>query len=242
MRRLFARRPKPAMVVAFIALVAALSGTAVALPGKNTVDSGDIKKGAVKSGDIARGAVTNSKVRNGTLTGGKLRNGTITGLKVGGDTLTGANINESTLGQVPSANTANTANSANTANTANNIAPPEAFREVGAPGQPGFQNGCSNAGDPFETAGFYKDREGVVHLKGAISCPTNDIAFQLPEGYRPATGKFHATLQASDATDGDSIIVVAGPGLGPGTEGAVLSAFDGATVFLIDNISFRAVN
>jgi hypothetical protein len=119
MRRFFARRPKPAMVVAFIALLAALSGTAVALPGRNTVDSGDIKKGAVKNRNIGRGAVTNSKVRNGTLTGAKLRNGTITGLKVGADTLTGANINEGTLGQVPSANTANTANSANSANTAN---------------------------------------------------------------------------------------------------------------------------
>jgi hypothetical protein len=42
MRKIFSRRPKPAMIVAFIALVAALSGSAVALPGKNTVDSGDI--------------------------------------------------------------------------------------------------------------------------------------------------------------------------------------------------------
>jgi hypothetical protein len=63
----FSSRPSPAMVVAFIALLAALSGTAVALPGKNTVDSGDIRKGAVKRGDIARNAVNSAKVRNGSL-------------------------------------------------------------------------------------------------------------------------------------------------------------------------------
>jgi hypothetical protein len=105
----FSRRPSPAMAVAFIALLAALSGTAVALPGKNTVDSGDIKKAAVKRGDIARNAVNGGKVQNGSLTGADARD----------DSLTGADIQESSLGTVPSANTANSANSANTANTAN---------------------------------------------------------------------------------------------------------------------------
>jgi hypothetical protein len=66
MRRIF-RRPSPAMAVAFIALLAGLSGTAVALPGKNTVDSGDIKKGAVKRSDIANNAVNSAKVANNSL-------------------------------------------------------------------------------------------------------------------------------------------------------------------------------
>ncbi|MGH2716115.1 MAG: hypothetical protein ACRDM7_19970 [Thermoleophilaceae bacterium] len=110
MKRLYSRRPTPAMIVAFVALLAALSGTAVALPGKNTVDSGDLKKGAVKTSDLANRAVTNKKVKNGTLTGAKVKD----------DSLTGADINESTLGQVPSANAANSANTANSAQTANN--------------------------------------------------------------------------------------------------------------------------
>jgi hypothetical protein len=67
MDRLFARRPSPAMVVAFVALLAALSGTAVALPGKNTVDSGDIKKANVKKSDIAKNAVISGKVKDGSL-------------------------------------------------------------------------------------------------------------------------------------------------------------------------------
>jgi len=67
MDRPFARRPSPAMVVAFVALLAALSGTAVALPGKNTVDSGDIKKANVKTSDIAKNAVISGKIKDGAL-------------------------------------------------------------------------------------------------------------------------------------------------------------------------------
>ena len=134
MRR-FARRPSPAMAVAFVALLAALSGTAVALPGKNTVDSGDLKKNAVKAPDIARNAVTGPKIRNGAVTRSKIRNGAVNGQKVQDDSLTGTDINESTLGQVPSAASANSANNANnannatTANNANNLggAPPSAY-------------------------------------------------------------------------------------------------------------------
>jgi hypothetical protein len=45
MRNFLASRPSPTMALAFIALPAALSGTAIALPGTDTVDSGDIKNG-----------------------------------------------------------------------------------------------------------------------------------------------------------------------------------------------------
>jgi hypothetical protein len=107
----FPRRPSPAMAVAFIALLAALSGTAVALPGKNTVDSGDIKKGAVKRSDVGRNAIVGGKVRNGSLGGADVRN----------DNLTGTDINESTLGQVPSANTANSATTASNATNADKL-------------------------------------------------------------------------------------------------------------------------
>ncbi len=104
MREFLARRPSPAMAVAFVALLAALSGTAIALPGRNTVDSGDIINGQVKGKDI----------RNNAVTGKKVKNGAIKTLDVGDDTLTGADVNEGTLGQVPSANLATTANVANT--------------------------------------------------------------------------------------------------------------------------------
>jgi hypothetical protein len=78
MRPFFPRRPSPAMLVAFIALLAALSGTATALQGKNTVDSGDIKNGQVKNKDIGKNAVKGGKVADGALTGADVKDGSLT--------------------------------------------------------------------------------------------------------------------------------------------------------------------
>jgi hypothetical protein len=103
--------PSPTMAVAFMALLIALSGTAIALPGKNTVDSGDIRRGGVKAADLGRNAVTSPKVKNSTLRGGDVRN----------ESLTGLDIDESTLGQVPSANTANSASTAGSAGSADSV-------------------------------------------------------------------------------------------------------------------------
>lgn len=107
------------MAVAFVALLVALSGTASALQGKNTVDSGDIKNGAVKTKDIASNAVTAKKVKDGSLASAEIENGGLTGTDVADNGLAGSDIDESTLGQVPSANSANSANTATTATTAN---------------------------------------------------------------------------------------------------------------------------
>jgi hypothetical protein len=59
-------------------LLAALSGTAIALPGVNLIDSGDIKNGQVKNKDIAKNAVTGRKVKNGSLSGADVKDGSLT--------------------------------------------------------------------------------------------------------------------------------------------------------------------
>src|SRR4051794_13181245 len=111
------RAPSPSMAVAFVALLLALCGTAIALPGRSSV----------KADDIAKNAVTGKKVKNNSITG--------------------ADVLESKLGTVPSAatprsaDTAAAANTANTANTADELAPSEGWHEVGAAGEPPFQNG-----------------------------------------------------------------------------------------------------
>ena len=48
--------------IALIALFFALGGVAQALPGTDTVDSGDIKNGAVRSIDIRNGSITPEKM------------------------------------------------------------------------------------------------------------------------------------------------------------------------------------
>lgn len=65
------RRPSPALVVAMAALVAALSGTAAALQGHNTVKSNDIAPRAVKSSDIGVGAVGAKQLRGRAVTPAK---------------------------------------------------------------------------------------------------------------------------------------------------------------------------
>ena len=61
------RRPSPALIVAIVALVAALAGSAIALPGKNTVQSNDIKKGAVKSKHLKNNGVKGKDVDEASL-------------------------------------------------------------------------------------------------------------------------------------------------------------------------------
>ena len=124
-----------------------------------------------------------------------------------------------------------------TAKRVNDVAAPEAYREVGSDGNPAFLNGCSNVGGIYETAAFFKDRQGIVHLKGAVTCPgTSQTAFQLPPDYRPADDKVHVELSiVQGAADGDGQVFVTGH------EGAV-AAPNVTGAFWLDGIHFRAVN
>jgi hypothetical protein len=63
-RRLPARRPSPAMVVAVVALVSSLTGGAVAA---TLIDTGDLSNGAVTKKKLHKNAVNSKKVKNKTL-------------------------------------------------------------------------------------------------------------------------------------------------------------------------------
>jgi hypothetical protein len=96
--------------------------------------------------------------------------------------------------------------------TSDKLAPPEAWRHVGQPGQPSFTFLCPNAqcwfnyGQGFDTVAFFKDPFGVVHLKGLalcdpadnLGCTTNDgssTIFTLPGGYRPSARKVFGVIR-----------------------------------------------
>ena len=73
------RRPSPAMVVACVALIVALSGTgyaAIKLPAKS-VGAKQLKTGAVTNIKLARRAVTGGKVARNTLTGTQIDEATL---------------------------------------------------------------------------------------------------------------------------------------------------------------------
>jgi hypothetical protein len=55
---------------------------------------------------------------------------------------------------------------------------------------PALQNGWTNYGGEHATAGYYKDKNGIVYLRGSIKdglASTETTLFILPDGYRPST-------------------------------------------------------
>jgi hypothetical protein len=92
------RRPSASLVISFVALAVAISGTAVALPGKNKVETNDIEKRAVTSKKLANRAVTTKKLQNLAVTATKLGADSVDGSKVATGSLTGEDIADNSIG------------------------------------------------------------------------------------------------------------------------------------------------
>jgi hypothetical protein len=100
-----------------------------------------------------------------------------------------------------------------------------------------LQNAWVNFGSVYANAGFYKDANGFVHLRGLIKSGTaagGTTLFTLPAGYRPAFTVAIVTF-SSDGT-------VKTTGIEVSNAGAVQIASTGAgnTYLALDGISFRA--
>lgn len=108
----------------------------------------------------------------------------------------------------------------------------EAWREVGALGEPAFQNSWANFGGAFNTAAFRKDSMGRVHLKGLVKngAPASATMFTLPLGYRPVGQALFAVV--ANNTFGRLDIPISGG----------LSLQVGASAFVsLDGVAFFAV-
>jgi hypothetical protein len=92
MDRLTNARPTPALVVAMVALVAAMSGAAIALPGRSIVSTGDLKNHAVTQEKIARGAVGSKQIIGKSIRGNRLKDGAIRSKQVAADGIDSSNI------------------------------------------------------------------------------------------------------------------------------------------------------
>ena len=162
------RLPSPALVISVIALIVAVGGGAYAI-----------------------GASTNKTIRkvvNKQIT--KRAPGLAVKHAVSADSATSAKTAAAAdyAKVADSAKAANSATTATSANTAQNLAPPEAVHLIGEPGEPKFENGAENgltlSNNP---AGFYKDRQCVVHLQGTVYAKSSggQPSFALPPAYRP---------------------------------------------------------
>ncbi|MEO8687856.1 MAG: hypothetical protein ABI611_06520 [Solirubrobacteraceae bacterium] len=107
---------------------------------------------------------------------------------------------------------------------------------LGTTGNPAFENGWENFGpNLYDTAAFYKDPLGVVHLKGSVSGGVIGSVFTLPVGYRPAKSQFFA-VPANNAF-GDVLV----RGLSEGAQAGKVQLNTGDTSFAsLDGITFRA--
>ena len=94
-------------VIGYVALFIALAGGAYALPGRNSVGSGDIRNNQVRSVDIRNEQIRTADIRNNNVLGRDLRTGAvgtedigdnaISGVDVAPDSLSGTDIVEGSL-------------------------------------------------------------------------------------------------------------------------------------------------
>lgn len=160
------RRPSVGTVISVVALVFALAGSAIALPGKNNVDANDIKKNAVKTKALKNGAVKKSKLGNGSVTTAKLADGAVTTPKIAANAVDSGRIAD------------NAVTSAKVAN-----ATPQALE---------LRNSFAAAPSPFAPPTYAVDGEGIVHLRGHATKAnsTAGAMARLPEGARPAANVY----------------------------------------------------
>ncbi|UJA20277.1 hypothetical protein HJD18_08695 [Thermoleophilia bacterium SCSIO 60948] len=92
-------------IVGYIALFLILTGgVAQALPGKNSVDSGDIKNGQVKSADIGKGQVRSAQIRDGQVGSIDIRDGDVKNVDLGTSSVTDSKIADFAIGSTKLAN------------------------------------------------------------------------------------------------------------------------------------------
>lgn len=188
----------------------------------NSVESRHIVNGQVKNPDLAVNAVNSAKVDD--------------------ESLGGPDINEASLGKVGDADKLDGTDSSGFA-----LAGSEGWTTVGLPSSVGAYCGYVSYGNGFNPVGYFRDRAGVVHLRGVIravdgnysSCGARPIDrvinyFRLPPGYRPANRE----LLAITANNKPGRLDVHPDG-SMGIEANYPSFVDAKVWLSLDGISFR---
>lgn len=226
----------------FLALFIALGGVSYAAVQLSSGDvrSKHIKNGQVKKADIARNAVTSPKVMDRSLLPQDFAEGTLTAGPAGAQGVAGP---QGVKGD-PGANGATGATGLQGQQGAPGpLVTAEPWHEIAA-AEFGACWTNSSAGAGRNTAGYYRDPFGRVHLKGWVrrlsGTGCGPVIFTLPPGYRPLGDENQLVSNGPIDTNTNTVatIVVVRSDAGIFSGQVTFSGGNQQDVF-IDGISFR---
>lgn len=156
------RRQGPALVLAGLALMVALSGTVYAAA---KINGKAIKAKSLPGNRLAMGSVPGNRLKPGAIRGSQLAPGSITGI----------HIDTSTLGLVPAAARAERAQSAEQAETALNAVNAENAKSLN-----GYEAGCKSGTQPYAGACWQSDPNTTSLSAPAAAASCADEGGELP--------------------------------------------------------------
>jgi hypothetical protein len=157
------RRQGPALVLAVVALVAALTGSVYAAA---KINGRAIKPKSIPGNRVVPGSLPANRLKRGAIPGSMLVPGSITG----------SQIDAATLGRVPEANHAESADSARDAETALN-----AVNAVDATRVNGYEAGCKAGTRPFAGACWQVAANGTALKAPDAAAACANAGGELPE-------------------------------------------------------------
>ena len=175
-------------------------------------------KNSVGTKQLKNGAVTETKIGDGAVSAGKISSSAQSALRSGpaGGALAGSYPNP-------------------------RLAPPEQIHEVTSFSPCDDATHWQNHQDVnpnFPRVGFFRDPFGIVHLRGAVSCPglvpvNMTSIFSLPAGYTPPLAEIFTAAGAAGPAEvqvtSNGNVIFQGLGANPGADGFLT----------LDGISFR---
>ena len=208
------RRHLQSNAIAYVALFVALSGTAIALPGKNKVKKNDIARGAVVGKAIAADAVKQAKIRDAAVIASKLAPNAVTTNSILDDAITAPKLAEdSVTRQAIVQGSVNGGKIANGAIDSTKVAQGSLLAEDFAPGQISdallFED---LAGD--ETASFTIQRPGRIFVTATVSVlcetPTCNNGYEVVIDGTPVPGA-QLVLPAEMTVEQLTLVGLTGP-------------------------------
>lgn len=226
MKRILARRPSPALVIACIALFVALGGVSYGVA-TGSIDSREIRNNTIRTQDL----------RNNDIRGIDIRNSTIRTRDVALNTLTGSDIAESKLGKVPQSAKADAADNASSLGGVAATSYLRANRSAFVPLAPATDWETI----PGQTApGYFVDPLGFVHLHGVLrrtGGASSELALNLPAPARPGAAKRLPVYSETAA----EVVQLAGVRIEPGGAVNVKAPVDAAeNLVSLEGMTFRA--